>query len=389
MYLLIIAVIYLAFIGIGSTEALLGSAWPTIQEEMGVPLSYAGMITILFGCGIITSSLMSARLTKRFGAVVVTTASVFLSATALLGFSFANSFWMLCLFALPLGLASGSIDATLNSYVALHYSSKYMSWLHSFWGLGAVISPFIMGYALLSGMGWNSGYRYVFFIQLGVGLLLLLSMPLWKKQKTPETIEINKARTMRLFEILRIKEVKYLLFAFFAYCAVEATSALWATSFLVRQRGVEPEVAAIYAALFFIGITVGRFISGFIADKLGDKNMIKMGVIITFLGIFAVWLPITSNWLALNGLVIIGLGCAPIFPAAIHATPAIFGKERAQSIIGVQMASAYTGTTLMPPLFGLIANYVDIRLFPVFLFVMAGVMLVMLVQINRLVGERM
>jgi fucose permease len=387
MYLLILGVIYLAFIGLGSADALFGSAWPTVQMQMDVPLSYAGIVTMLIASGTITSSLLSARLIKRFGAGKVVTFSVFLSASALLGFSFATSFWMLCLLAFPLGLAGGSIDATLNNHVALHYSSRHMSWLHCFWGLGAVISPFIMGYALTSGAGWNSGYRMVFFVQITVAALLMLSLPLWKRQSMNVPEEVSKAPTLRLSEIIKIKGVKYLLFAFFAYCAVESTAGLWASSFLVRQRGIDPGVAASYTALFFIGITVGRFISGFIANKVGDKNMIRGGILIAFLGIIAVGMPITSNVLALNGLVIIGLGCAPIFPAVIHSTPFNFGKERSQSIIGVQMASAYAGTTVMPPLFGLIATHVNIGLFPVFLFVMAVVMLVMIERLNRIVAQ--
>jgi fucose permease len=385
MYLLILGVIYLAFIGLGSTDALFGSAWPTLQIQLGVPLSYAGIITMTIAGGTITSSLLSARLIKKFGAGAVTSFSLALSASALLGFSFATSFWVLCLLAFPLGLAGGSIDATLNSHVALHYSSKYMSWLHCFWGLGAVISPIIMGQALSVGAGWNSGYRIVFFIQMSIAILVMISLPLWKKQKKEVPEEINEAPTLRLSEIIKVRGVKYVLLAFFAYCAVEATTSLWASTYLVRQRGVEPETAASYASLFFIGITAGRFLSGFIANKVGDRNMIRGGTVIAIVGIIAVWIPITSNLLALSGLVIIGLGCAPIFPAVIHSTPANFGKIRSQSIIGVQMASAYTGIIFMPPLFGLIADHINIRLFPVYLLIMAILMFIMIERLNGLV----
>ena len=387
MYLLILGIIYLAFIGLGSADALFGSAWPTIQRQMDVPISYAGIVSMLIASGTITSSLLSARLMKRFGAGKVVACGVLLSATVLLGFSFASEFWMLCLLAYPLGFAGGAIDATCNNHVAQHYSSRDMSWLHCFWGVGAVISPFIMGYALTSGAGWNSGYRTVFFIQIAVAALMLLSLPLWKRQSMDTPVEISEAPPLSLPEIFRVRGVKVVLLAMFAYCAVEMTAALWASTYLVKQRGVEPEVAASYAALVFIGITVGRFASGFIADKVGDKNMIRGGIVITFVGILAVWMPVESNVLALNGLVVIGLGCAPIFPAVIHATPMNFGKEKSQSIIGVQMASAYTGTTLMPPLFGLIADRISIGLFPVYLLIMATLMVIMTERLNRLVAK--
>ena len=384
MYRLILLLIYLVFIGLGSADALFGSAWPTIQVQTNVPLSYAGIVTMLIFGSIISATLLSARLVKRFGPGPVITIAVFTSAMALLGFSFATSFWMLVLLAIPLGLAGGSMDAAINNYAAQHYTSKHMSWLHCFWGVGAVISPLIMRYALSEGGGWNSGYRIVFVIQISIATLLLLSQPLWRKQGV--IVEENHEQThiLRLPEILRIKGVKNLLLAFFAYCALEGTAILWASTFLVQHRDVPAEVAAGYAALFFIGITAGRFISGFVADKLGDWRMIRLGIAISLVGIIAVWLPISSNWLALNGLIVIGLGCAPIFPAIIHSTPKTFGKENAKSIIGVQMASAYSGVILMPPLFGLIATHINVGLFPIYLLIMAVLMLVMVERVNRI-----
>ena len=387
MYLLILGVIYLAFIGLGAADALFGSAWPTIQGQMDVPISYAGIVSMLIASGTITSSLLSDRLIKRFGAGKVVVCGVLLSATVLFGFSFANSFWMLCLLAYPLGLGGGAIDATSNNHVALHYSSRAMSWLHCLWGLGAVISPIIMGQLLTGGAQWNSGYRVISFLQIAVAVAVLLSLPLWKKQSKDVSEEISKAPALGLSQIFRVRGVKHILVTMFALCAVEMTAALWASTYLVRQRGVEPEIAASYAALFFIGITVGRFVSGFVADKVGDRNMIRIGIGTIFFGILAIGLPITSDVLALNGLIIVGLGCAPIFPAVIHATPTNFGKIKSQSIIGVQMASAYTGTTLMPPLFGLIADHISIGLFPVFLLVMTILMLVMSEGLNRLVAK--
>ena len=387
MYLLILGVIYLIFIGLGATDTQFGPAWPTIQMEMEVPLSYAGIVTMLVAGGTVTATLLTARLIKKFGAGKVTLCGVLMSAMALLGISFVSNFWMLCLLVIPLGFAGGTIDATLNNHVALHYSSRHMSWLHCFWGLGGVLGPIIMGQALTSGAGWNSSYRVVFFMQISFAILLMLSLPLWKRQSMDVPAEISEAPTLKLSEIIRVPGVKYVLLGFFAYCAVESTTSLWASTYLVRHRGVLPETAASYASLIFIGITVGRFLSGIIANKVGDKNMVRGGIILALIGIVAVWLPIPSNVLALNGLVVIGLGCAPIFPALIHATPFNFGKEKAPSIIGVQMASAYIGITFMPPLFGLIAEHINISLYPVFLFILAVIMLVMLEGLNKVVAR--
>jgi len=387
MYLLIIAIIFLTFIGLGSADALFGSAWPTIQTGMEVPLSYAGIVAMTITIGAITASLLSARLLKRFGAGPVATGGILLSSFTLLGFSFSHYFWMLCVLAFPLGFAGGTIDASLNSYVAKNYTSKHMNWLHCFWGLGAVVSPSIMGFALRSGAGWNTGYRIAFFIQLTIALILLASQPLWKKQKNSASVKQSPSSALKLSQVIRIKGVKYLVVTFFSYVALEATAGLWASTFLVNERGVNIEIAAGFAALFFIGITLGRFISGFISEKIGDKHMVRYGAAIVFVGIFAIWLPIDSNLAVLGGLIITGLGCAPIFPAVIHSTPKNFGNEHSQSIIGVQLASAYTGAALMPPLFGLIANHISVGLYPLFLLTMAVLMIFATEKLNITVAK--
>ena len=388
MHLLIIGVIFLTFIGLGSADALFGSAWPTIQTEMGVPLSYAGIVSMTITIGAITASLLSARLLKKFGAGLVATGGIMLSSFTLLGFSFSDSFWMLCTLAFPLGLAGGTIDAALNNYVAHNYTSKHMNWLHCFWGLGAVISPSIMGFALTIGAGWNSGYRIAFFIQLVIALLLLASQPLWEKEKNSASTKQSQPVALKLSEVFHIKGVKYLIIGFFSYVALEATAGLWASTFLVKERGFDTEIAAGFAALFFIGITLGRFVSGFISEKIGDKNMVRVGISIVFIGIFSIWLPADSNFFVLGGLIITGLGCAPIFPAIIHSTPKNFGKEQSQSIIGVQLASAYTGAALMPPLFGLIANYISVGSYPIFLLIMATLMIFATEKLNQTVAKK-
>jgi fucose permease len=354
-----------------------------MREPMGVPLSYAGILTMLMASGTIVSSLLSDRITKKFGAGRVVAVSVIINAAALFGFSVSGSFWLLCVFAVPYGLGAGSVDAAINNYVALHYSSRHMNWLHCFWGVGATVSPLIMGYFLAGGESWNSGYRTIFFVQVSIAFVLIFSLPLWKKRKDSTK---NPPRTvMKLPEILKIKNVKYILAAFFGYCALESTTGLWASSFLVLQRGIAPETAARYASFFYLGVTAGRFLCGFISEKIGNRNIIRIGLIIMTIGIFAVGLPFSPDLLCLNGLIIIGLGCAPLYPAMIHLTPVNFGKENSQAIIGVQMASAYTGATLMPPLFGLIADNINIGLYPMFLLIFAVLVLFMTEKLNKAV----
>ncbi len=387
MYLLLLAIIYVAFISLGLPDALLGSAWPVMQSQMGVPLSYAGIVAMIIPGGTILSSLLSDRLTKKFGTGLVTAISVLITAVSLFGFSISGSFWMLCVWAVPYGFGAGAVDAALNNYVALHYASRHMNWLHCFWGLGAAISPFIMSGALTRGMGWNSGYGTVSVIQIALTAVLLFSLPLWKRQKASVPCEQSRLPAQKLSHILRIKGVKFALLAFLGYCAIEATTFLWASSYLVQYRGIGPEMAARYASFFFIGITAGRFISGFISDKIGDRNMVRIGLGIILAGITAVWLPLTPDWLCLNGLIVIGLGCAPVYPAIIHSTPANFGKESSQAVIGVQMASAYVGATFMPPLFGFLANNIGIGLFPAFLLVFMAWTVVMTEKLNKVAQD--
>jgi fucose permease len=383
MYSLLLAIIFASFIALGLPDALLGSAWPFMREEMNLPLLFAGIISALISIGTIISSLLSDRVTRRFGTGLVVTAGLTATALSLIGFSLSGSFVIFLMFALPYGLGAGAIDAALNRHVALHYKSKHMNWLHCCWGVGASVSPFIMSYNLTHGAGWTGGYRTVAFMQMAVMFILLLSLPLWRKQKAAKSAEQSKSEVLKLPQILRIKGVKFVLPAFFAYCGVESTAGLWAASYLVLQRNIAPETAAKYASFFFLGITAGRFLCGFISDKIGDRNMIRLGTAVTVAGIIAVWLPVSPDWLCLNGLIIIGLGCAPVFPSIIHATPDNFGVSNAQAIIGVQMASAYVGITLLPPLFGLIGTYINIALYPAFLFVLTVIMLIMTEKLNK------
>ena len=378
MVSLLLAVIYLAFISLGLPDALLGSAWPSMYLEFGVPVSYAGIISMIIAVGTIVSSLQSDRLTRWLGTGKVTAISVAMTAAALFGFSISHSFVMLCLWAVPYGLGAGSVDASLNNYVALHYESRHMSWLHCMWGVGATVGPYIMGAALTGGMGWNSGYRMIAILQVILTVILIFSLPLWKQR--PQLVDaegkVVREKALSLKEIIGIPGAKEVMLCFFCYCAVEQTAALWASSYLNLYKGIPAERSASFASMFFIGITVGRALSGFITMKLNDVQMIRMGQGIIAAGILVMLFPL-GEMASLAGLILIGLGCAPIYPCIIHSTPAHFGAEKSQAIIGVQMASAYVGTCLMPPLFGLIANHITVALMPLYLLVILILMAVM------------
>lgn len=387
MYSLLLAIIYIAFISLGLPDSLLGSAWPVMHEGLGVPVSYAGAVTMIIAGGTIISSLSSDRLTRKFGTGLVTAVSVLMTALALFGFSVSGEFWMLCLWAIPYGLGAGAVDAALNNYVALHYASRHMSWLHCFWGVGASISPYIMSFALAGGHGWSSGYRYVSIIQIVLSVCLFASLPLWKQSHTQKTEEKVEARALSFGQMLKIPGVVSVLILFFGYCALEQTTGLWASSYLVDYRDVSAETAAQFASLFFLGVTFGRFLCGFVADRLGDRTLIRVGILTAAVGVVLVLLPVQADLSALAGLIIIGFGCAPIYPSIIHATPFNFGKENSQAIIGIQMASAYVGATFMPPLFGVVASYAGIWLYPLYLMVFAVLMLILSESLNRTIDR--
>lgn len=376
MFHLLLAVIYLSFISLGLPDSLLGSAWPSMYGEFGVSVSYAGIISMIIAGGTIISSLQSDRLTRKLGTGKVTAISVAMTAAALLGFSFSHSFWMLCLWAVPYGLGAGSVDASLNNYVALHYESRHMSWLHCMWGVGASVGPYIMGYAMTGGQGWNAGYRYIAMLQIVLTIILIFSLPLWKNRTNEKTSGETKAKALTLSEVIGISGAKEVMITFFCYCALEQTTGLWASSYLTLHKGISADKAAGFAGMFFIGITIGRAISGFITMKLSDSRMIRLGAGIAAGGIIILLLPL-GEYAALSGLVLIGLGCAPIYPCIIHSTPEHFGADKSQAIIGVQMASAYVGTLVMPPFFGLIAQHINIKLYPVYLLIVLIFMVVM------------
>jgi len=383
MFSLLLAIIYLAFVSLGLPDSLLGAGWPVMQEVLNVPLSYAGVLTMIISAGTIVSSLFSDRLIRRFGTGAVTALSVGMTAVALFGFSFARSFGVLCILSIPYGLGAGAVDAALNNYVALHYSSRHMSWLHASWGVGVTISPNIMSVCLAKQYGWEMGYRSVAILQTILVIMLIVTLPLWKQKNNEAGSEAVVPKVLSFSQALKIKGVPYVLLAFFGFCALEATAGLWASSYMVGFRCVGVETAARFAALFYLGETAGRFLNGFVADKFGDRMMIRVGIIGMIIGVVMVLIPLESNIIALCGLVVIGLGAAPVYPCIIHSTPINFGKENSQSLVGIQMASAYIGSTFMPPIFGLIAQYVNIGLYPIYLGIFAVLMLMMTEALNK------
>ncbi len=375
MAALLLAVIYLAFISLGLPDSLLGAAWPVMRQSFDVPVSYMGIVSMIISGGTIVSSLMSERLTKRLGTRTVVVMSVFLTAAALFGFGTASAFWHLCLWGIPYGLGAGAIDAALNNYVSLHYTSRDMSWLHCFWGVGTIVSPYVMSYALSRSV-WNDGYRIVSFIQIGIAIVLAVTLPLWNVHNK-EPSQGGGGKVIGIKGALKIKGVPCLLLGFFAYCAAEATAMLWISSYLVNVRNVPEKTAAAFGSLFFIGITAGRFASGFISDRLGDRNMIRLGFSIAIFGLCCVIVPIKTDILALSGFVILGVGCAPVYPSIIHSTPSNFGAENSRAIIGVQMASAYLGSTFMPPLFGALSGLTGLALMPFYIAAFLVLMIIM------------
>ncbi len=382
MIQLLLPIIYLAFISLGLPDSLLGSAWPSMYPLLGVPVSYAGILSMIISFGTIVSSLNSDRLTRALGAGRVTAISVGMTAAALFGFSISTQFWMLCLWAVPYGLGAGSVDAALNNYVALHYESRHMSWLHCMWGIGTMVSPMVMGRVLAGGGPWTAGYRYIALFQIALTAVLFLSLPLWQK-RTDETAEGGTApQALSLGQVFRLPGAKEVMLCFFCYCALETTAGLWASSYLTLTRGVAADTAASFASLFYIGITAGRAACGFLTLKLSDTQMIRLGQGVLAVGVAALLVP-GPQLLALAGLVLVGVGCAPIYPSIIHATPDHFGADRSQAVIGIQMASAYVGNLVMPPLFGLLANNITPALFPFYLLALLVLMVFMHEQLVR------
>ena len=382
MFALLVAVIYLSFISLGLPDSLLGSAWPVMRVEFNSPDSFASIISITIGLGTIVSSLMSDRLTKRFGAGLVTAVSTGMTALALFAFSLSTQFWMLVVFAVPYGLGAGGVDAALNNYVALHLKSRHMSWLHCMWGVGASISPYIMSYALSGGEGWNQGYFIVAVVQIALTAIIFISLPLWKRESkifgeaaVPQEKGRSRPKPLPLKQVFKIRGAAACFLCFFCYCALEGTSTLWASSYMVSHNAFPEERAAMFASLFFIGITVGRGLNGFLTFRFSDRTLIRVGYSIICAGVVLISVP-SADGLTIAGFIILGLGCAPVYPSIIHSTPSLFGAENSQAMIGMQMAFAYIGG-LASPLFGVLADAINPNILPIYISFFLVIMIVM------------
>ncbi|MEI6388144.1 MAG: MFS transporter [Spirochaetota bacterium] len=367
---LLLVIIYIAFISLGLPDAMLGAGWPVMQAEFMVPYSFAGMVSMVISGGTIVSSVFSSRLLRRFGVGRVTAASVALTAAALLGFSQVPSFWWLLPLAVPLGIGAGAVDAGLNSFVAGHYESRHMSWLHSFWGVGALSGPLVLSALLARGTSWRLAYLGIALFQMGLVLVLTLAVRLWGRVAATSSGggEAAEAPHQGLFFPLRLRGAKPALLAFLCYCGIESTMGLWGGSFLFKVKGIDAAAAATWVALFYASITLGRFLSGFITFKVSNKDLIRYGSLLILAGAAMMLLPLPLT-VTLGGFLLVGLGCAPIFPCMLHETPERFGAEHAQSIMGFQMAVAYIGSTFLPPTFGFLASTRGMGFLPVFVFV--------------------
>ena len=382
----LLVIIYLSFISLGLPDSLLGSAWPSMYPGMGVSIESAGIASMIVAGGTIVSSLFSDRVVRKLGTGLVTFLSVAMTAVALMGISFSKSFLPLCLWAIPLGLGAGSVDAALNSFVALHYKAQHMNWLHCFWGVGASAGPLILSAQLARGAGWSTGYRIIALIQLALTVVLFVSLPLWKKARMPAEAQSAHRKSPGILGLTRLPGVKPVLAAFFCYCAMEATIGLWGSSYLVAVRQLPAETAAQWISLFYLGITAGRFLSGFLSMRLRQRQMVWLGALLIGGGVIVLLLPVSGLPL-LAGLFLLGLGCAPIYPSLIHETPENFGSTHAQALMGMQMAAAYVGTTFMPPLFGALASGTGYGIFPYSIAVFLLLMVLMVRLLYRGVAK--
>jgi len=383
MATLLLSVIYLAFISLGLLDSMLGAAWPVMQIEMGLPLEGAGLVSMIVTGGTIVSSVLSGTLEKKLGTGKLTTLSVLTTALALLGYSFTTSYLWLCLMAVPLGLGAGAVDAGLNDFVARNYGAKHMSWLHAFWGVGATAGPLLMAWMISLSGRWQNGYRLVSTVQFGLVVILIASLPLWRK--SDHAVVEEHAQQQKNGSIWKISGMVPNLAAFFAYCGLELAAGLWFASYLVQIRGVRAETATAWASSYYFGIMLGRMINGFLTMRFSSKTLIRAGQTSILLGILLLFLP-GGDLFSLVGLVLVGMGCAPIFPSMLHETPARFGKENSSRLMGIQMAVAYVGQTTMPGLVGLIAGRWSLQIFPWSLLILLAVMIWGSERVNKVVA---
>lgn len=375
MTVVLLVVIYISFIGLGIPDSLFGAAWPAIYTEMNIPVSWANFVTILISAGTIVSSLFSAKLINYLGTAKITAVSTTITAVALYGFSCSTNIIWMCIFSIPLGLGAGAIDTSLNNYVALHYKAVHMNFLHCFYGIGVSLSPFLMSLAL-SDNSWRSGYKTVFLFQLCIAILTIISIPLWEKvQHSSKTISTENGRTVVFSKLLKNKKIRMSCMSFFGSCGLEYTCGVWGSTFLVISRGIPADTAAFLITFYYVGMALGRFLSGILSISINSTRIIKLGQAITLAAIIIIILPFPA-YISGIALFMIGLGNGPVFPNMLHLTPENFGKDLSQSVMGVQMAASYFGIMLSPALFGLISQNISVSLFPYYLLIMFAIMLV-------------
>ncbi len=385
MTTLLLIIIYIAFISLGLPDSMLGAAWPTVRTDLSLPMAGAGLISMIISCGTIISSILSGKLIQKLGTGKLTLISVFMTAVALLGFSFSPNYVWLCLLAIPLGLGAGAVDAALNNFVALYFSARHMSWLHCFWGLGATAGPAIMSVSISHNGSWQKGYLSVAIIQIFLVIILLVSLPLWRLfgENGHESIIVENQNQY----VFQLPGMRSALLGFFCNSALEATTGLWGATYLVQTKGVSADVAAGWISVYYFGITIGRLVNGFITAKWSNPTLIRSGQ--SIIGIGAILLLISNQtYVNLLGLILIGMGCAPIFPSMLHETPVRFGKNNSSKLMGVQMAFAYTGAMLVPPVIGVLSSVVGIQFYPIFIIVLLIVMIVGSEKINKIVARR-
>lgn len=390
---LFLLVIYLSFISLGLPDALLGAAWPTMRSDFSAELGAAGLIALIINMGTIISSLSSARLINAIGTGKITLFSCILTASALLGFAYSNSFFYLLMFGMLLGLGGGSVDTTLNHYVSENYKSKHMNWLHSCWGVGASMGPLMISHTISRYDSWSAGYLSASVVQFSLVGVLILSLPMWskvaaiqKKKKQAEDSLYKEHHTQEVRNLLTIPGVKFTLLTFLCYCAIESSVGLWSASYLVEARGMTSSSSAAWTSLYFIGITVGRIFTGFFSIKISNRHLIFWGLITSLFGSFLICLPLSTTF-AKFGLMAIGLGFAPVFPGFIHETPVRFGRANSARLIGYQMATAYTGMTFFPPIFGWIMTKFGIGLFPFFALLLIALVFFCSERVNCLIKK--
>lgn len=375
MTTILLIIIYIAFIGLGIPDSLFGTAWPAIYQEFDLPISSANYVTLLISGGTFICSLFAAKIINRFGTAKITAISTVMTAAALFGFSCSRSLFWLCLFAIPLGLGAGAIDSALNNYVALHYKAIHMNFLHCFYGIGVSLSPYLMSFALSHDANWRGGYRIVFYLQFIIALITIFSLPLWNKIKNSSSErEQETPRTVSVFDLLKMPAIRSVCCVFIGSCAIEYTSGIWGATFLVRTKGIDVNYAAKMITFYYIGIALGRFLSGVLANKLTRWQLVRNGQCIMAVAILLLLFPLPPIISAIS-LFMIGMGNAPIFPNMLHLTPQNFGKDISQSVIGIEMAASYTGIMLAPAFFGLIAQNISIVLFSYYLLIMFLIMI--------------